>query len=52
MTEVIKQFNYLDDALWFIDSEGSDAEVYDKTFSAEIVRVNKRWRVTIQAEVE
>jgi hypothetical protein len=52
MTEVIKQFNFLDDALWFIDSEGSAAEVYDRKFFAEISRINKRWRVTIQVEAE
>jgi hypothetical protein len=49
MTQTIKQFTDFDDAIWFVERERAYLEE-DGDFRVEIVWVNNRWRVTVEAE--
>ena len=50
MTQVIKQFDSFTDAMWFIEDQYSG--LFVTQFKAEILWVNNRWRVSIEAEAE
>jgi hypothetical protein len=51
ITKETKTFTSLDDALWFIDDTAGYV-LMDGKFEVNLVLVNRKFKVTIEAEVE